>query len=130
MKLLVTFSRKTGKKPIIAQIVKETGVLINVERASIESSQGEVLVDVPDDQCDIVRRKFEEQGVSVRLLDRGISLDESECVDCGACVSSCPQEVFYLDRDWCLRLREERCVLCGRCVEACPQQALSVRDEA
>ncbi|MDD1717564.1 MAG: [Fe-S]-binding protein, partial [Methanoregulaceae archaeon] len=33
MKLLVTFSRKTGKKPIIAQIVKETGVLINVERA-------------------------------------------------------------------------------------------------
>lgn len=27
MKLVVTFSRKAGKKPIIAQVVRDTGVL-------------------------------------------------------------------------------------------------------
>ena len=30
MKLLVTFSRKEGKKPIIAQVVRDTGVLVHM----------------------------------------------------------------------------------------------------
>ena len=54
MKLLVTFSRKKGRKPIIAQVVRDTGVLINVERAIIDSSEGEALIDVPDEQCKLV----------------------------------------------------------------------------
>ena len=129
MKLLVTFSRKEGKKPIIAQVVKDTGVLINVERAVIESSEGEALIDIPDDQCQLVRERMASLGATVRTLDHGILLDESECVDCGACISICPQEVFYFDDDWRLHVREERCVLCGRCIETCPHQALSEQGE-
>ena len=40
MKLLVTFSRRDVKQPLIAQTVKDTGVLINVERAHFESKVG------------------------------------------------------------------------------------------
>jgi L-aspartate semialdehyde sulfurtransferase ferredoxin len=129
MKLLVTFSRKAGKKPIIAQVVKNTGVLINVERALIDSSEGEALVDIPDEACELVKTEMANLGASVRVLEHGISLDESECVDCGACVSICPQEVFYLDEGWRIRLIEERCVLCGRCIDACPHRALSQKEE-
>ncbi len=129
MKLLVTFSRKSGRKPVIAQVVKDTGVLINVERAIIDSSEGEALIDIPDDSCQVIREKLAELGASVRVLDRGIILDESECVDCGACISVCPQEVFYLGPDWKLTLYEGRCVLCGRCIEACPHHALSHQEE-
>ncbi len=126
MKLLVTFSRKKGRKPIIAQVVRDTGVLINVERAIIDSSEGEALIDVPDDQCQLVRDTMISLGATVHLLEHGISVNESECIDCGACISICPREVFSLDSDFKLKLAEEKCVLCGKCIEACPQQALTL----
>ena len=127
MKLLVNFSRGKGRKPIIAQVVRDTGVLINVERALIDSSEGEALIDVPDDQCKLVRDTMISLGAKVHILEHGISLDESECVDCGACISICPREVFSFDPDWKLSLDEKRCVLCGKCVDACPSHALTIQ---
>jgi ferredoxin len=124
MKLLVNFSRGKGRKPIIAQVVRDTGVLINVERALIDSSEGEALIDVPDDQCKLVRDTMISLGAKVHILEHGVNLDESECVDCGACISICPREVFSFDPDWKLSLDEKRCVLCGKCVDACPSHAL------
>ena len=126
MKLLVNFSRGKGRKPIIAQVVRDTGVLINVERAVIDSSEGEALIDVPDDQCQLVRDTLLSLGAKVHILEHGISLDESECVDCGACISICPREVFSFDPEWKLNLDEKKCVLCGKCVDACPSHALTL----
>ena len=125
MKLLLTFSKKKGREPVIAQVVKQTGVLISVERAHIDSVSGEVLIDVPDtdarEVCDLMQAK----GVTVRILEHGVTLNEEECVDCGACVSVCPKEVFYMDEEYRLHLQDERCVLCGKCITACPHHALS-----
>lgn len=126
MKLLVTFSRGKGRKPIIAQVVRDTGVLINVERAVIDSSEGEALIDVPDDQCRLVSDSMTSLGAAVHILDQGVNLDESECVDCGACVSICPREAFSFDKEWKLRLDEKKCILCGKCIDACPHRALSL----
>ena len=129
MKLLLSFTRKgkadPGREPVIARVVKETGVLINVEKANIDSMAGEVLIDVPDTDADRVRRRLEELGVAVRAMENAVTLDEAECVDCGACISICPQEVFSFDGEWRLHVRPERCVLCGRCIQACPHGALS-----
>jgi ferredoxin len=126
MKLLAHFSRGKDGRPIIAQVVRDTGVLINVERAVIDSSEGEALIEVPDDQCQLVCATMTGLGAQVRILDHGVSFNESECVDCGACISICPREVFSFDDDWKLRLEEKRCILCGKCVEACPHKALTL----
>jgi ferredoxin len=126
MKLLVHFSRGRGSRPIIAQVVRDTGVLIGVERAVIDSSEGEALIDVPDDQCQLVCSTMTRLGAQVRILDHGVAVNEAECVDCGACISICPREVLSFDPDWKLRLEEERCILCGKCVEACPHKALTL----
>jgi len=124
MKLLVTFSKGKGRKPIIAQAVRDTGVLIAVERAVIDSSAGEALIEVPDDQCRLVRDKMSSLGANVRILEHGITFHESECVDCGACISICPRDVFSFNKAFRLQVTEERCILCGKCVEACPHDAL------
>ena len=126
MKLLVTFSRKKNRKPIIAQVVRDTGVLINVERAVIDSSEGEALIEVPDDQCKLVSDTMIGLGANVRLLDHGISVNEKECVDCGACLSICPREVFTFDPEFKLIVEEKKCILCGRCIDACPHRALTL----
>ncbi|MDH7509450.1 MAG: 4Fe-4S binding protein [Methanolinea sp.] len=130
MKLLVTFSRKEGRKPIIAQVVRDTGVLVNVERALIDSSEGEALIDIPDESCRIVKDRLTDLGASVRILEEEIVLDETECVDCGACISICPQEVFSFDSGFRLRMDAKKCVLCGRCIEICPHRALSRKGPA
>ncbi|MDD1714823.1 MAG: 4Fe-4S binding protein [Methanoregulaceae archaeon] len=129
MKLIVTFSRKAGRNPIIAQVVKDTGVLINVERALIDSSEGEAMIDIPDEACALVKRRLSELGASVRVLEDVLDLDLDRCIDCGACISICPQEVFVFDNDWKLVVRGEKCVLCGRCIEICPQRALSQKGD-
>jgi ferredoxin len=126
MKLMVSFSRKKVHEPIIARVVKDTGVLINVERARIEPGEGEVLIDVPNGSADEVSQKMRDLGATVRVLEDAIHHNEAECVDCGACISICPQDVFSFDDDWNLVLDQKRCVLCGRCLQACPHGALSL----
>ncbi len=125
MKLLVTFSRRKGYEPIIARAVKETGVLIRVDRAHIDSSGGEVLIDVPEESCRLVSEKMGSLGAAVKILEHPVVRDENECVDCGACVSVCPREVFTFDGEWRLVMEVEKCVLCGKCIDACPHDALS-----
>ena len=124
MKLLVRLLH--GSKPIIAQAVKETGILINVDRARSDAHEGEeALVDVPDEFCRIVSDKMRTLGAEVSILEEGIRHDRDECVDCGSCISVCPKEVFSFDRDWVLQVDSRRCILCGRCIIACPHQALT-----
>ncbi len=127
MKFKVTFSRKGGREPLIARTVRDTGVLINVERARIESMAGEVLIDVPDADAELVCDTMRKAGARVETIEHSVVRDETECIDCGACISICPQDVFYFDENWCLALRQDRCVLCGKCVESCPHGALSIQ---
>lgn len=126
MKLMISFLKKKVREPIIARVVKDTGVLINVERARIEPSEGEVLIDVPNESAREVCQKMRELGATVQELEDAIHHNEAECVDCGACISVCPQDVFSFDDDWNLVLDQKRCVLCGRCTQACPHGALSL----
>lgn len=125
MKLLVRLIHES--KPIIAQVVKDTGVLINVDRARSDAHEGEeALVDVPDESCLMVSERMRSLGAEVSILEEGIRHDEDECVDCGACISICPKGVFSFDEEWKLEVATKKCILCGRCIISCPHAALSM----
>ena len=127
MKLLVTFSRKKGESPIIAQVVRDTGVLINVERAVIDSSEGEALIEVPDDQCKLVSDTMVSLGAT-RPHPRSRDQRQRERVRRlrGLYQHLPPRGLLVRQRLGNLQVDEDRCVLCGRCVDACPHRALSL----
>jgi ferredoxin len=125
MKLLVRLTH--GSRPIIAEVVRDTGILINVDRARSDAHEGEeALVDVPDDSCKLVSDKMRSLGAEVSVLEEGIRHDRDECVDCGSCISVCPKEVFSFNEEFVLEVATRQCILCGRCILACPHQALSL----
>lgn len=54
------------------------------------------------------------------------SLNDSNCVSCGACAETCPTGALMLrERDLdTYELDVSRCIFCGDCVEVCPHGAL------
>jgi ferredoxin len=124
MKLLLIYPLPLDEMPYTAEVILETGVKINIDRAT----RGELIVDVPNDTVDQVADLFRAKGVEVRKLMKLIAWDEERCIHCGACISVCPTKVFRFNPSWNVNLEEEKCVRCEYCVKACPLGALACVD--
>lgn len=128
-KVLLKYSTEKADKPILASIIRETGASINILHADLTPDGGEIFIgiDEPEEKVDKVIELFEENGVDVERIEKGIQLDEESCLECGACVSLCPTDALKLADDYSLALDEEKCVYCKACIPACLVSALSVR---
>jgi ferredoxin len=113
------------RQPLIASVILETQALVNIERASIDPVSGEIVLDVSDDKCKVVKDAFERRGVDVVLLEVPVIRDDDQCVHCGACVSICPTGTFRFNK-WQVEVDARRCIQCGACVNACPHRALKL----
>jgi len=54
-----------------------------------------------------------------RLALLGVRVEESRCVDCGACLRACPMDIRAVG--------DRECVHCGGCIDLCPTGAISFR---
>jgi len=129
MKIVLKFPQKILQNPLLADVVLETGVRINIDRALVDASVGEIVIDVPDERVEEVAEAFRRRGTEVLEMDTPIVLDEAECVQCGACVSVCPVEVFKYNQDRTISIDLTRCVLCKTCMTMCPHGALKTAEE-
>ena len=128
LKIILKFPQKIMQNPLLAEVVLETGVLINIDRAFVDPAIAEIVIDVSDDKKEKVADAFRRRGVEVCELDTPLLFDEAECVQCGACVSVCPVEVFKLNDDHTISIDLKRCILCRTCLTMCPQGALKVAE--
>lgn len=126
MKIKINISSETVVKPIIAESILETGVLLNVSQAHFDRSHGEVVADVAESQYDKIYTALTSRGARVTRLDSPIEWNQEECVECSACISVCPTRVFSLDEDYSLKVDKAKCIQCGTCVEMCPHRALTL----
>jgi len=129
VKIVLKFPQRIMQNPLIADVVLETGVRINIDRALVDASTGEIVIDVPDEHVEEVAAAFRRRGAAVREMDTPIVFEEAECVQCGACVSVCPLEVFKFDKNGMISMDLKRCVLCKTCITMCPHGALKAVEE-
>jgi len=130
MKMVIHISSAVhDHDPVIAKVILATGVAINVDRADIDATSGEIVLEVPADACARVASAFEREGASVSVLEHPIIRDDDECVHCGACIGICPVSVFSFEPDWRVAMDESKCIQCGTCVTACPHGALVIESE-
>jgi NAD-dependent dihydropyrimidine dehydrogenase PreA subunit len=126
VKIKITIPTDRIHNPIISESIVETGILINIMVANIDSTYGELIADVSDLRFDKIKNALESRGAIVSILDQPIHRDEEECINCGACISVCPMNVYSFDKSWSVQLDEKKCIQCGVCIKMCPHGALKL----
>ncbi|MCX8154074.1 MAG: 4Fe-4S dicluster domain-containing protein [Candidatus Bathyarchaeota archaeon] len=124
-RVLLRFSESIVEEPIIAQIILELKIPINIITAHVDSKGGEVLAEVPNEALDKVIKAFRQRGAVVSL-PKLIEVDSEKCISCGACVTLCPVESIKIDEDKSVVFDKEKCIgsICSACVDACPTRAI------
>ncbi|MCS3924825.1 4Fe-4S binding protein [Methanosalsum natronophilum] len=126
MKIRIDISSDIVGKPIVAESIVETGALLNISQAHLDSTRGELVADIENEKYTDINKALTKRGAKVTVLDTPIIRDEDECIECGACISVCPVDVFSFEADWSLKVEQEKCIQCGTCIQMCPHNALSL----
>jgi ferredoxin len=127
-KVLLRYSPLKVGDPILATVIKNSGIEPNILYAEISAKGGEILlaIDAPDKETNRAIELFRQKGVEVKEIKRAIQLDRDSCFDCGACLSLCPTDALYLTDDKTVELDENKCIYCELCVPSCPVRALKL----
>ena len=127
-KVLLRYSTLKVGEPILATVIKNSGIEPNILYAELSAKGGEILlaIDAPDKETNRAIELFRQKGVEVKEIKRAIQLDRDSCFDCGACLSLCPTDALYLTDDKTVELDEDKCIYCELCVPSCPVRALKL----
>ncbi|HID43242.1 MAG TPA: 4Fe-4S dicluster domain-containing protein [Archaeoglobaceae archaeon] len=125
MMLELKFDSRIVKEPIISKATLEADTLINIIRANVGARHGEMVIEIDDSKVDRIIEALRSYGVEVAKIDRKV-VKSDDCIYCGACVSICPVEVFFIDEEKKVQAESQKCIHCGVCVKVCPISALSL----
>ncbi len=126
MKIKLRYSHEAASKPILAEVILKTGLLINILEARLTPKEGEMVIDVAT-QGSALKDALEHlraSGLEVIELRSLVEVDRVLCISCGACISPCPPKAISFDQNLDIEVDVKRCIGCGICVRACPRKAI------
>lgn len=126
MKVKLLYSHEAASRPILAELILKTGLLINILEAKLTPKEGEMVIDIAT-QGQTLKSALEHlraAGLEVIELRSLVEVDRVLCITCGACISPCPSRAISFDQNLDIEIDAKRCIGCGICVRACPRRAI------
>ena len=120
------FPREIVTRPVVSEAIRETGASINILRARIDETHGEMIADVSGEDSVVARfiEFLKNKGVGVERLMDTVSVEVDGCIHCGACISVCPVGAIRMTRSFEVAFDKDRCISCKVCVPVCPVGAI------
>lgn len=130
VRVLLRFPEKIVDQPIIAQVLLQHQITLNIIAAHVDFHGGSVLVEIPKEHVEKAVNAFKERGVIVSF-PKLIEVDQDRCLSCGACYSLCPVGAISIGEEYSISFDMEKCIgsPCGLCVDACPARVIKLTKE-
>ncbi len=130
-RIVLTFPHKLVDKPIVYKLVKDFDLVFNIVQAKITPQEEGLLVleltGTKEHYANGIKH-LTELGVNIQPLSQDVTRDDDCCTHCGACITICPTEALYMDKNTMkVVFDSDKCIACELCVKACPPRAMVVK---
>ena len=130
-RIVLTFPHKLLDKPVVYKLAKDFDLVFNILQAKITPrEEGILILELTGKKENYAKgvKYLTELGVNIQPLSKDVTRDDDRCTQCGACVTVCPTEALYLDKNTMKVIFDsEKCIACELCVKACPPRAMVVK---
>ena len=130
-RIVLTFPHKLLDKPIVYKLVKDFDLTFNILQARITpKEEGLMVLELAGAKENYANgvKYLTELGVNIQPLSKDVARDDERCTHCGACITVCPTEALYIDKNTMKVIFDsEKCIACELCVKACPPRAMVVK---
>jgi L-aspartate semialdehyde sulfurtransferase ferredoxin len=129
-RIVLTFPHKLLDKPVVYKLVKDFDLVFNILQAKITpKEEGLMVLELTGKKEDYAEgiKYLTDLGVNIQPLSKDVTRDDNRCTHCGACVTVCPTEALYIDKNTMKVIFDSgKCIACELCVKACPPRAMVV----
>ena len=129
-KVLLSFAPELTFRSFVNDIIKNYNININIIKADIEIAKGGkllVTLEGDDEEVAAVEKFLTDNGVVISRMGSAITFNQSRCVACGSCTSSCPSGALTITApDWTLNFNPDKCIMGKLCLKSCPMKLFSI----